>query len=86
MKDAAYAVSTDKGQDVYFAVRAFAAYGKLSHRNIDDLQSGARVEVGDIKRDPLDFALWKASDSDTWGWDAPVGKGTPGYRISSALR
>jgi cysteinyl-tRNA synthetase len=66
---------------VYFAVRAFAAYGKLSHRNVDDLMSGARVEPGDAKRDPLDFALWKAVEGDGLGWNSPWGKGRPGWHI-----
>jgi cysteinyl-tRNA synthetase len=78
---AAYVAATDKGNDVYFAVRAFPGYGKLSHRNIDDLQAGARVEVEEAKRDPLDFALWKASGPDALGWDSPWGKGRPGWHI-----
>ena len=80
-KGAAYPAQTDKGTDVYFAVRSFPGYGKLSHRNIDDLVAGSRVEVGEIKRDPLDFALWKASDAETLGWDSPWGKGRPGWHI-----
>jgi cysteinyl-tRNA synthetase len=78
---AAYVSETPKGRDVYFAVRAFPAYGKLSHRNVDDLMSGARVEPGEAKRDPLDFALWKASDEGGLGWDSPWGKGRPGWHI-----
>jgi cysteinyl-tRNA synthetase len=82
-KEAAYVAKTDVGNDVYFAVRAFPGYGKLSHRNIDDLLAGARVELGpsDVKRDPLDFALWKASGPDGLGWDSPWGKGRPGWHI-----
>jgi len=80
-REAAYVAETDKGRDVYFAVRAFPGYGKLSHRNVDDLLSGARVEPGDIKRDPLDFALWKASGDGGFGWDSPWGKGRPGWHI-----
>jgi cysteinyl-tRNA synthetase len=80
-KDLAYVARTDKGNDVYFAVRAFPGYGKLSHRNIDDLLAGARVEPGEAKRDPLDFALWKASAGDDLGWDSPWGKGRPGWHI-----
>jgi len=76
----AYVVETAKGKDVYFSVRNFAGYGKLSHRNIDDLLSGARVDVGDVKKDPLDFALWKGAESD-WGWPSPWGKGRPGWHI-----
>ncbi len=80
-KGAAYVADTPKGKDVYFAVRSFAPYGKLSHRNLDDLLSGARIEVGDIKRDPLDFALWKGEPEDGWGWPSPWGKGRPGWHI-----
>jgi cysteinyl-tRNA synthetase len=80
-KGAAYVAQTAVGRDVYFAVRAFPAYGKLSHRIIDDLLSGARVEPGEAKRDPLDFALWKASSTEDWGWDSPWGRGRPGWHI-----
>ncbi|MEO8875094.1 MAG: cysteine--tRNA ligase [Polyangiaceae bacterium] len=76
----AYVANTPKGKDVYFSVRNFPSYGKLSHRNIDDLLSGARIETGDIKKDPLDFALWKGDDAD-WGWPSPWGKGRPGWHI-----
>jgi cysteinyl-tRNA synthetase len=79
-KGHAYAIDTAKGQDVYYAVRSFPEYGKLSHRKIDDLLSGARVEVGEGKRDPLDFALWKGSE-EAWGWPSPWGKGRPGWHI-----
>ena len=80
-KGAAYVAPTDKGNDVYFAVRAFPGYGKLSHRNLDDLQAGARVEIGEVKRDPMDFALWKASEEGGLGWDSPWGRGRPGWHI-----
>jgi cysteinyl-tRNA synthetase len=80
-RGAAYVSPTPKGNDVYFAVRAFPAYGKLSHRNVDDLMSGARVEPGEQKRDALDFALWKASSDDEWGWSSPWGRGRPGWHI-----
>ncbi len=80
-RGAAYVAPTDKGNDVYFAVRTFPGYGKLSHRNLDDLQAGARVEVGEIKRDPMDFALWKASEPEGLGWDSPWGRGRPGWHI-----
>ncbi len=80
-RGAAYPATSDKGQDVYFAVRAFQGYGKLSHRNVDDLMSGARVDPGEAKRDPLDFALWKASGPDAWGWNSPWGRGRPGWHI-----
>ncbi len=77
----AYVAETPKGQDVYFAVRSFAPYGKLSHREINDLLSGARIEVGETKRDSLDFALWKASGKDGWGWPSPWGVGRPGWHV-----
>ncbi|HSQ63101.1 MAG TPA: cysteine--tRNA ligase [Polyangiaceae bacterium] len=77
----AYVVDTPKGKDVYFEVRKFPPYGKLSHRNINDLLAGARVEVGEVKKDPLDFALWKASAQGEFGWDSPWGRGCPGWHI-----
>jgi cysteinyl-tRNA synthetase len=67
--------------DVYFAVRSFPDYGRLSRRNLDDLQAGARVEPGEAKRDPLDFALWKAAKPGEPAWDSPWGKGRPGWHI-----
>lgn len=67
--------------DVYFGVRTFETYGKLSKRNLDDLLSGARVEVGEQKRDPLDFALWKAAKPGEPFWESPWGKGRPGWHI-----
>ncbi|MBC7542180.1 MAG: cysteine--tRNA ligase [Candidatus Sericytochromatia bacterium] len=67
--------------DVFYAVRKFPGYGKLSGRNIDDLQSGARVEVGEIKRDPLDFALWKHAKPGEESWESPWGPGRPGWHI-----
>jgi len=78
----AYAVDGVGGtKDVYFAVRSFTSYGKLSHRNIDDLEVGARVAENDQKRDPLDFALWKGAPGEAYGWDSPWGKGRPGWHI-----
>jgi len=67
--------------DVYYSVRKFPAYERLSRRNLDDLVSGARVEPGDAKRDPLDFALWKAAKPGEPSWDSPWGKGRPGWHI-----
>ena len=72
------------GGDVYFAVRSFPGYGRLSRRNLDDLLSGARVETGDIKRDPLDFALWKGwkpGEPDSVAWETPWGRGRPGWHL-----
>ena len=80
--DSAYALEVGSGKrDVYFAVRSFAGYGKLSRRKIDDLLAGARVERDEQKRDPLDFALWKGASADEWGWDSPWGRGRPGWHI-----
>ncbi len=71
----------EAGGDVYFEVRKFAPYGELSNRKLDDLESGARVEVNEIKRDPLDFALWKAAKPGEPSWDSPWGPGRPGWHI-----
>ena len=65
---------------VYFSVEKFPEYGKLSKKKIDELQSGARIEIDEAKRDPLDFALWKFSDLEPI-WDSPWGKGRPGWHI-----
>lgn len=76
-KGYAYAVNGD----VYFRTLKFKEYGKLSHQPIDDLQSGARIAVGDIKEDPLDFALWKGAKEGEPYWESPWGKGRPGWHI-----
>jgi cysteinyl-tRNA synthetase len=67
--------------DVYFRTRKFDGYGKLSHQSIDELRAGARIEVGEKKQDPLDFALWKAAKEGEISWDSPWGKGRPGWHI-----
>ncbi|WP_047983307.1 cysteine--tRNA ligase [Ornithinibacillus californiensis] len=67
--------------DVYFKPRAFEGYGKLSHQSIDELRSGARIQIGEKKDDPLDFALWKAAKEGEVSWDSPWGKGRPGWHI-----
>ena len=74
------AYATPEG-DVYFSVRSFPDYGKLSGQNIDDLENGARVDPDEAKRDPLDFALWKAEKPGEPSWDSPWGKGRPGWHI-----
>jgi cysteinyl-tRNA synthetase len=74
------AYRADNG-DVYFAVRGFPGYGKLSRRNLDDLRAGERVAVGEAKRDPLDFALWKAAKPGEPSWDSRWGRGRPGWHI-----
>ena len=73
----AYAVDGD----VYFAVRSFPPYGKLSGRSLEDMQAGARVEVDPRKKDPMDFALWKAAKPGEPSWDSPWGPGRPGWHI-----
>jgi len=75
-----YAYVADSG-DVLYAVRKFPAYGQLSGKNIDDLEAGSRVEVDETKRDPLDFVLWKMAKPGEPAWDAPWGKGRPGWHI-----
>lgn len=74
------AYATPSG-DVYFRVRSFPGYGKLSGRTPDDLRSGARVVPGDEKEDPLDFALWKSAKPGEPYWESPWGKGRPGWHI-----
>jgi cysteinyl-tRNA synthetase len=71
----------EAGGDVYFKPRAFEGYGKLSHQSIDELRSGARIQIGEKKDDPLDFALWKAAKEGEISWDSPWGKGRPGWHI-----
>jgi len=71
--------------DVYFAVRSFAGYGKLSGRNIDDLESGARVDVDERKADPLDFALWKTAKPGEPRWASPWGEGRPGWHLECSV-
>ena len=78
--DSGKAYSTPSG-DVYFRVRAYEPYGKLSGRSLDDLLSGARVAPGEEKEDPLDFALWKAAKPGEPFWESPWGKGRPGWHI-----
>jgi cysteinyl-tRNA synthetase len=70
-----------EGGDVYFAVRRLPSYGRLSGRNLDELLAGARVEVSERKRDPLDFALWKAAKPGEPSWESPWGPGRPGWHI-----
>ncbi len=71
--------------DVYYRTRKFNGYGKLSHQSIDDLQVGARIEVGEKKEDPLDFALWKAAKPGEIYWSSPWGDGRPGWHIECSV-
>lgn len=71
----------EAGGDVYFRTLKFNEYGKLSHQPIEDLESGARIAIGEVKDDPLDFALWKGAKPGEPYWDSPWGKGRPGWHI-----
>ena len=79
LMDKGYAYAA--GGDVYYRTRKFSGYGKLSGQSLDDLIAGARVEVNDIKEDPLDFALWKGCSEAEQHWDSPWGPGRPGWHI-----
>ena len=78
--DKGYAYPVENG-DVYYRTLKFEGYGKLSHQPIEDLQSGARIAVGEVKENPLDFALWKAAKPGEPAWDSPWGPGRPGWHI-----
>jgi len=71
--------------DVYFSVADFSAYSQLSRRKLDELRAGARVEVGEAKRNPLDFALWKGSKPGEPAWESPWGPGRPGWHIECSV-
>ncbi|GKW48084.1 cysteine--tRNA ligase [Halomonas sp. NCCP-2165] len=75
-----YAYAADNG-DVYYRVRRFEGYGKLNNRDLDEMRSGARVEVDGHKEDPLDFVLWKAAKPGEASWPSPWGEGRPGWHI-----
>ncbi|MES3041334.1 MAG: cysteine--tRNA ligase [Pseudomonadota bacterium] len=70
-----------KNGDVYFSVASFPRYGRLSNKKLDDLQAGARVEVDDIKQNPMDFVLWKSAKPGEPSWQSPWGNGRPGWHI-----
>ncbi|MBZ4688258.1 MAG: cysteinyl-tRNA synthetase [Clostridiales bacterium] len=80
-KDYAYVIDGD----VYFNVRKYEDYGKLSGRSLDEMKSGARVQIDERKKDPLDFALWKSSKPGEPSWDSPWGKGRPGWHIECSV-
>ena len=77
--DKGYAYEVDG--DVYFSTKKFSDYGKLSGQNLEDLQAGARISVDERKKDPMDFAIWKAEKPGEPSWDSPWGKGRPGWHI-----
>ncbi len=78
--DKGHAYVAENG-DVYFRTKTFSEYGKLSHQPLEDLQAGARISVGEIKEDPMDFAVWKAAKPGEPSWKAPWGEGRPGWHI-----
>ncbi|MCJ8286199.1 MULTISPECIES: cysteine--tRNA ligase [unclassified Halomonas] len=78
--DKGFAYAPGNG-DVYYRVRKFEGYGKLNNRNLDDMRSGARVEVDEHKEDPLDFVLWKGAKPGEASWASPWGEGRPGWHI-----
>ena len=80
--DKGYAYEVDG--DVYFETRKFKGYGKLSHQSIDDLEAGARIDVDERKKDPMDFALWKTQKVGEPAWKSPWGMGRPGWHIESS--
>jgi len=75
----------DVDGDVYYAVDKFRGYGKLSGRNLEDMLAGARIDINEKKRNPMDFALWKASKEGEPWWDSPWGKGRPGWHIECSV-
>ncbi|MBI2609073.1 MAG: cysteine--tRNA ligase [Deltaproteobacteria bacterium] len=76
-KELAYEVDGE----IFYSIRKFKDYGKLSKKNIEDLESGARIEIGEKKKDPLDFVLWKPAKEGEPSWDSPWGRGRPGWHI-----
>lgn len=78
--DKGFAYPADNG-DVYYRVNKFADYGKLTNRNLEEMQAGARVDVEDAKENPMDFVLWKSAKEDEVSWDSPWGAGRPGWHI-----
>ncbi len=70
---------------VYFAVNSFKNYGKLSNKNLEELKAGSRIEISDLKKNPMDFVLWKPSDNNDPGWDSPWGRGRPGWHLECSV-
>ena len=70
---------------VYFSVTSFKNYGKLSNKNLDELKSGSRIEISSLKKNPMDFVLWKPSKKEEPGWDSPWGRGRPGWHLECSV-
>ena len=75
-----YAYAVENG-DVYFSPKKFNEYGKLSHQPLEDLEAGARINIGELKKEPMDFALWKGAKPGEPYWESPWGRGRPGWHI-----
>lgn len=75
-----YAYPVENG-DVYFSPKKFSGYGKLSHQPLEELEAGARINIGELKREPMDFALWKGAKPGEPYWESPWGRGRPGWHI-----
>ena len=70
---------------VYFSVNSFQSYGKLSNKNLEELKAGSRVEISDLKKNPMDFVLWKPSENNDPGWNSPWGRGRPGWHLECSV-
>tara|TARA_B100001559_G_scaffold318645_1_gene326229 strand:+ start:39 stop:1388 length:1350 start_codon:yes stop_codon:yes gene_type:complete len=70
---------------VYFSVKSFESYGKLSNKNLEELKAGSRIEISELKKHPMDFVLWKPSEDSDPGWDSPWGKGRPGWHLECSV-
>ena len=70
---------------VYFSVKSFKDYGKLSNKNLDELKAGNRIEVSELKKNPVDFVLWKPSKNEDPGWESPWGRGRPGWHLECSV-
>ncbi len=70
---------------VYFAINSFKDYGKLSNKNLDELKAGNRIEISDLKKNPMDFVLWKPSKNEDPGWESPWGRGRPGWHLECSV-
>ena len=70
---------------VYFSVKSFKDYGKLSNKNLDELKAGNRIEISELKKNPVDFVLWKPSKNEDPGWESPWGRGRPGWHLECSV-
>jgi len=75
----------ESGGHIYFSVSSFKEYGKLSNKNLDELQAGSRIEVSKLKKNPMDFVLWKPSSEEDPGWNSPWGRGRPGWHLECSV-